>query len=315
MNMDNPDLSIVIVNFNTSELTRQCLRSIRDNAAKLRYEVWVVDNNSEDDSVDMIGREFPEAGIICNETNRGLADATNQGLKKCSGRYAVALNSDTVILSGAFDTLVRFMDDHPDAGGATPKLILPNGDRHPGFIGNVPNLKSELLEILAITGKKYTDLLQVERFSGWENLNSACEVPCILWGTCFIVRQEILETVGLQDPEFFVYGEDWDWSVRIRINGWKLYYVPEAEVIHYGGQSTKQAPGRMFAQMWKSKCRFLRKHYGGATAVAARLALVLVCGARICKWSLFRLARPKDREKADQRIGLAWTIIRAVVAD
>ncbi len=87
-----------------------------------------------------------------------MADATSQGLEKCSGRYAVSLNSDTVILPGAFDALVRFMDDHPDAGGATPKLILPDGGQHPGFIGNVPNLKSELLEILAITGKTFTDL-------------------------------------------------------------------------------------------------------------------------------------------------------------
>jgi len=313
--MENPDLSIVIVSFNTSELTRQCLRSIRENAARLRYEVWVVDNNSLDDSVDMISREFPEVGIIGNETNRGLAEATSQGLEKCSGRYVVTLNSDTVILPGALDTLVRFMDDHPRAGGATPKLILPDGGRHPGFIGNVPNFKSELLEILSVTGRKYTERLRSERFSGWEDLNDACEVPCILWGTCFIVRHEILETVGLQDPAFFVYCEDWDWSVRIRENGWKLYFVPEAEVIHYGGQSTMQAPGRMFAQMWKSKCRFLRKHYGGATAFAARFALVLVCSTRICKWSVFRLVRPRDRIKADQRIGLAWTIIRAVVTD
>ncbi len=136
-----------------------------------------------------------------------------------------------------------------------------------------------------------------------------------MWGTCFIVRREILEIVGLQDPAFFVYCEDWDWSVRIKKNGWKLFYVPEAVVIHYGGQSSKQAPNRMFAQMWKSKCRFLRKHYGWVTAVAARLGLVLVCGARICKWTFFRLVRPGERNKADQRIDLAWTIIRAVVAD
>lgn len=313
MQSQRPDLSIVIVSYNTLELTRQCLASIYETAREITFDIWVVDNNSSDGSPAMVEAEFPDVNVVRNTENKGLAAATNDGVIPSSGRYVIALNSDTVALTGALDTLVRFMDDHPEVGGATPRLTLPDGERHPQFCGRRPSLAVELLDALSPLIPPLTHLARKMRDGAEMDLETTHEVDCVIWGTAFIVRREVVDKIGGQDPAFFVYGEDIDWAMRILKAGWKLFYVSEARIVHYGGQSTKQASTKMLAQLQKSKARLIRKHCGLASGVVLRLVIALVSAIRMLKWLPLYLL-PSKRVKAALRINQMWSMIRAVVA-
>ena len=309
------DLSIIIVSFNTRDLTRQCLQSIYKNTDRIRFEIWVIDNGSSDGSAEMIEREFPDVNLIRNKNNRGLAAATNQGLEKSEGRYVLTLNSDTVILPDTFEKLVRFMDLHPEAGAATPRLVLEDGSPHSNFIGKLPTLKSDLLGVLCRTrlANKLQGLLSNACYGNWTDYSRTQEVPFILWGTCFVVRRDVLKTVGLQDPRFFVYSEDWDWALRIVKSGWKLYYVADATIIHFGGLSTKQSSGKMNAQFWKSRCRVLQKHSGLMAGLTLRTAVILIFGLKILKLFIFSTCRSSESLMNKTSMRQMQEIIRAVL--
>jgi len=309
------DLSIIIVSFNTRDLTRQCLQSIHKSTDGIRFEIWVIDNGSSDGSAEMIEREFPEVNLIRNKNNRGLAAATNQGLEMSKGRYVLTLNSDTVILPSTFEKLVRFMDQHPEAGAATPRLVLPDGSPHPNIIGNLPTLKSDLLGVLCYTrlANKLQGLLSAACYGKWTDYSRTQEVPLILWGTCFIVRREVLKTVGLQDPRFFVYSEDWDWALRFVKSGWKLYYIADATIIHFGGQSTKQSSGKMKAQFWKSRCRVLQKHSGLMAGFILRAVVILIFSLKILKLFIFSTCRSSESLRDKTSMRQMQEIIRAVL--
>jgi len=312
--LKNYDLSVIIVSHNVRDLTRQCLASIYENTSQSALEVFVIDNASSDGSPEMVEQDFPQVRLIRNKIGRGLAVADNQGLELSTGRYVCTLNSDTVVLDGAFDRLVRFMDEHPDAGGATPRLVLPDGTAHPPFCGQVPTFKAELLEALSPLRREFAEALRFARFGMDIDYEETQEVPCILWGTAFMIRREVLEEIGPQDTRFFIYCEDVDWAIRIRKAGWKLYYVADAKVVHYGGQSTRQESAKMLAQKYRSKCRLIRKHYGFPAALMLRTAIAWVAGIRMAKWLAIYAARGGKRAEARARIDQMWMLIRAALA-
>jgi GT2 family glycosyltransferase len=316
MSKKEPDLSIVMVSFNTLNLTKQCLQSIYRNTANITFETWVIDNNSFDGSAEVIELEFPQVHLIRNNRNKGVAAATNQGLEKSRGRYVLTLNSDTVILPATFEKLVRFMDEHPDAGAATPNLIRPDNSPHPNVIGKLPTLKSELLDVLSRTRwhKKIDVLVLTARYGEWTDYSRTREVPFILWGTCLIVRREVLKTVGFQDTRFYVYFEDWDWLMRIVKRGWKLYYVAEVEVVHYGGQSTKQISTKMLAQYWRSRCRGMVKHNGILAGLLLRAVIATLYGVKIVRLIVLSLMRPAERPAALVYIRQMEAIISGVLS-
>ncbi len=309
---DSLDLSIVIVSYNTLELTRKCLRSVYDNTNEVSFEVWVVDNASADGSADMIEAEFPDAHLIRNEINVGLAAATNQGLEPSTGRYVLTLNSDTLVQPDAFDTLVKFMDEHPDAGAATPRLEIPDGNPHTHYCGNIISFKAQLLFVIAPLHESLHQAVYDARGHGID-YSKTQEVPCILMGTALIVRREVYETVGGQDPRFFVYAEDVDWTIRIAKAGWKQYIVTEALVLHYGGSSTKQSGVKMNAQLYRSKCRYVQKHFGLFAGLTVRGAAALVSMFRWSKWAVLWLVRPSHRESAAAKMEEAHRVLGAVL--
>lgn len=307
------DLSVIVVSRNVKDLTRQCLASIYENTKEVSFEVILIDNGSSDGSPEMVEAEFPQVRLIRNAVGRGLARANNQGLEISKGRYLLTLNSDTIVQPGAFDKLVRFMDEHPDAGGATPKLVLPDGSPHPVFCGKAPTLKSELLDALSALHSRIAEIAPKARFDTSIDFEKTQQVPCILWGTALIVRREAYQTIGEQDPRFFVYCEDVDWSMRLVKAGWKLYYVHDAVVVHYGGQSTKQASVESSAQLIRSKCRLIQKHYGLLAGAVLRLTITLVCGLRLLKWLFLYPISRNAKSKAKARIGQMWASICAAV--
>lgn len=233
------DLTVAIVSWNTRDLLRSCLRSVFDQVQHSTVEVHVIDNASSDGSFAMVESEFPDVRLIANAENTGFARANNLSWRVSRGRYWMLLNPDTVVHPGAFDSLVRFMDARPRAGLATAKLINPDGT--PQFCAQPePSVGLTLLEATRL------HKLLPRRARGRLLLSSYLEYdePARLgwaWGTALVARREAVEDVGALSEDFFMYGEDVEWCLRVRRKGWEVWLCPSAEILHYGGQSAAQA--------------------------------------------------------------------------
>lgn len=233
------DLTVAIVSWNTKKLLRACLQSVSRSSTEASVEIHIVDNASTDGSPEMVQAEFPGVRLILNEKNVGFARANNQSWREARGRYWMLLNSDTVVKTGTLDALVKFMDAHPRAGLATAKLVNPDGT--PQFCAQPePGIGLTLLEAFRL------HKLLPQRTRGRVLLSTywSYDEPVRLgwaWGTALIARREAVEEAGPLSEEFFMYGEDLEWCLRVRRKGWETWFCPDAEILHYGGQSSMQA--------------------------------------------------------------------------
>jgi len=276
------DLSIIIVSWNTRELLAQCLQSVGENV-----QTFVVDNASTDGSPDMVLERFPWVHLIENIENVGFARANNQALRLSQGRYVLLLNSDTEVQAGALETLVTFMDEHPEAGAAGPYLLNSDGTLQPSCH---PLLTPE---------REFWRLLFLERMlpratypmARWDT-QCPHEVE-VIKGACLLLRRETLDQVGLLDERYFIYSEEMDLCYRIRRAGWRLYWVPQARVIHYGEASTRQMAEAMYVQLYRSKVQFQRK-FGGEKR--ARWFKFLLALAYLPRWGVASLGQIFIRE-------------------
>jgi len=271
------DLSVIIVNWNTQDLLRQCLQSVEADLddSDLNAEILVVDNASTDDSVQMIKEQFPRVILIENQENVGFAAANNQAIEQSSGRYALLLNSDTEVKSRALQTLCSYLDIHPEVGAAGSQLLNPDGTLQTSCYP-FPTLSGELWRLL------HLDVLWpygVYHMANWD-LNTPRKVD-VLQGASLLLRRAALDQVGLLDDQYFMYTEEVDLCYRLRQGGWQLFWVPKSKVVHYGGQSTKQVPTKMFLCLYQSKLIFLRKHYGWLAAQVYKLILLITSLIRL----------------------------------
>ena len=254
------DLSIIIVNYNVRHLLRKCLHSIYHNTKEISLEITIVDNNSTDGSVDMVKSEFPEVKLIENCQNLGFAKATNQGLRENQGRYILLLNPDTVVLPNALDGMVDFMDENPDAGAVGCKLLYPDGSLQPSC-RSFPTLRAAFFENSGLERLFPRNKLIGNYRMGYWRHDCVREVDQPM-GSALMLRRNAINQVGLMDEQFYMYYEEVDWCYRIKKRGWKIYFNPRAEVIHYAGESTSQALGNMLVERYRSMHKFFRKHYG-----------------------------------------------------
>jgi GT2 family glycosyltransferase len=284
-------LSIIIVNWNTRELLKQCLTSVYANLPSGAYEVWVVDNASKDGSSEMVRGHFPQVKLVNNAVNSGFAYANNLALRQAAGEYALLLNSDTIVKPNTLEALVRFMDEHPEAGAVGSRLLNPDGSLQVSCYVQ-PTLKNEFLRMLhldgVVPGSRY-------KMSTWE-VEKAREVD-IVQGASLVLRSQTLEEVGLLDEDFFMYSEDYDLCYRIKKAGWRLYWVPWSEVIHFGGQSTRQVAADMFLRLYQSKLLCMRKHYGAPAAAAYKSILLISALFRLSVTPLAWLVPPQERQR------------------
>lgn len=231
------DLSIVIVSYNTKEVLKECLESIYKTVGNLSFEIIVVDNASKDGTEkEFANPKFPNFEFIQNKDNLGFSKANNIGIKKTGGRYVLFLNPDVVVHSQTLEGMVRFMDEHKEAGAATCKVLLPNGKiddaSHRGF----PTPWNALTHFSGLS-----KLLGRTKMFGGYNLGfldflETHEIE-VLAGAFMIVRREAGENVGWWDEDYFFYGEDIDFCYMLKQANWKVYYVPEFTVLHYKGVS------------------------------------------------------------------------------
>jgi GT2 family glycosyltransferase len=258
MTSEDIDLSIIIVNWNTRDLLAQCLHSVYETVQDIRFEIFVVDNDSTDGSAEMVLRTFPDVDLITNEQNVGFVRANNQALSLCRGRYILLLNSDTQVLAGSLVKTVQFMDRHPSAGITGVQLLNPDGTFQASYTP-FPTLWREFL-ILSGLGR----CLIHPRFPscGPETERGPQKIKAYMEGAYLMARREVIVQVGGLDERIFMYAEDVDWCYRFHQAGWGLWYLPQAPIIHYGGQSSKKRPGKTEAELYRSRVYFFRKHYG-----------------------------------------------------
>ncbi|SDM71516.1 Glycosyltransferase, GT2 family [Paenibacillus jilunlii] len=284
------DVSIIVLNYNTCRLTMDCLRSVYDSETNFVYEIILIDNNSRDDSVEKISREFPGVMLIANSENVGYARGNNQGMEVASGRYVLLLNSDTVVLKDTLQTMISFMDDRPDLGASGCKVILPDGSLDKACKRGFPTPSASFYYAFGFS-KLFPDR---PRFNGYQlgylDPDQDYPVDCLV-GAFMLLRRETIEQVGGLDEDFFMYGEDLDWCFRIKEAGWGIYYYPKTSIIHLKGGSARRRPFKIVYEFHRAMILFHRKHYSkrynsminGAvyTGVGVKFVLSLVRNALI----------------------------------
>lgn len=286
------DLSIIIINWNTRKLLADCLHSIEQHPPTAAFDVWVVDNASNDGSAAMIRQDFPSVKLIENPSNLGFARANNQALQQATGRYAVLLNSDTRVLPGALQTLANFMDAHPEAGACGPLLLNADGSLQPSC------------HPVLTAGREFWRLLFLEPLARratypqhrWSRANA--HPVEVIKGACLVLRQEALAQVGWLDEQYFMYTEEMDLCHRLLQAGWQNFWVPQAQVIHYGEASSKQASEAMFVALYRSKVQFQRKAFGDAAARRFKAALFIAYLPRAAAMTVASLAAPSLATRA-----------------
>ncbi|MBE2199056.1 MAG: glycosyltransferase family 2 protein [Anaerolinea sp.] len=291
------DLSIIIVSWNTRELLAACLSSLRAYPPEgFTYETWVVDNASSDGSAAMVRQEFLEVHLLESGGNLGFAGGNNLAIAQSDGRYLLLLNPDTELLPGALTALLTFMERHAEAGGAGSRLLNPDHTLQPSC-HPLPTLTGEFWRLL------HLDLLLphgVYKMHRWDT--AVPRQVDIVQGASFILRRSVLEKVGLLDDSYFMYSEEVDLCYRIKRAGWPLYWVPESQVIHYGGQSTRQAAAQMFVELYRGKVQYFRKNQGAVVAAVYKAILFLAALPRLPLLVVGHLL-PGERGKACVRLG------------
>jgi len=304
-----PDLTIVVVNYNTRELLRQCLASIREHSRELSCEVFVVDNASKDGSAEMVASAFPGVHLIANDSNVGFAVANNQALRQMTGRYALILNPDTLILPATLSRMVSFMDTTPDAAAAGCRIDNALGKLHPSYrrFMTLGRQLASTFGLLRVIPRWFTYRYTEDEFP-------TPHIVDLVWGAFLMIRRDVLDSVGLLDERFFLYCEEEDFCYRLAGMGLHVYYVPDVKVIHYGGESTRLSAVRdlfneqAFLEQYRSYFKLMRKHHGGLYAGLFVLAAKLGCLRRfvglqvLCLLGRSRRVRVASRLRAYSRV-------------
>ena len=294
MTQPTVDVSIVIVNWNTRELLLQCLESIVRETRTASYNVWVVDNASQDGSAAAVELRYPQVTLIKNETNRGFAAANNQALKLARARYCLLLNPDTVVLERAIDQAIVYADRHPECA-VVGCQVLEDERTIQRTCFAFPTATGILAEVTGLSGLfARSPLIGAGGFGRWDR-RSEREVD-VVSGMFMLVRREAIDGVGLMDEDYFVYAEEADWCFRFWASGWKCIFTPEARIIHRdgGGKSTAQTSVKMFVQMQKSLLLFQRKHMGAASWLVVKTTFLVSALARASLWRVKAILDGRD---------------------
>jgi N-acetylglucosaminyl-diphospho-decaprenol L-rhamnosyltransferase len=300
------DLSVLIVNWNVAPLLRRCLTSIATSpgislwAAKgtLQTEIIVVDNASSDGSLEMLTHEFPWARVIPNPVNVGFTRANNQALAHARGRYVLFLNPDTEVVGDALLIMVRYMEAHPDVGALGPQLRYPDGRIQPSR-RRFPTLATAFLES-TLLHQWWPDNPAARQYYLADSPDNLEQDVDWLVGACLLVRRKAIEQVGGFDERYFMYSEELDWCRRARAVGWRIVYLPTAQVIHHEGSSSEQAMAARHIHFNTSKVLYFQKYHGRWIAELVRLFLlatyVYQWGEEAAKW-LAGHKRPLRQER------------------
>lgn len=302
-----PQLSVVVLSWNTKDLLEACLKALQDHADGLHMEIVVIDNASEDGSPDLVAERFPDVVLQRNEANQGYAIGVNQGLARATGEKICLLGSDTRVREGTLRTLVETLDAHAEIGAVAPPL-LNDDESVQTACSRFPRLTTLLwwdtpLQHWFANGPELRRYLMKD----WDHRGTRdVDQPP---GTCIMVRREVYERVGPMDEELWLFFNDVDWCKRIHEAGWRIRYVDCSGVFHK--QSSSVSRFGSFAEMWhRNRLAYYRKHFGWRGATMTK-TVILYVALRECvrvkrqmKWG------PEYRSICRQLLGGAWALVR-----
>ncbi|MBE0696352.1 MAG: glycosyltransferase family 2 protein [Anaerolineaceae bacterium] len=291
--MCKPVLSICIVTYKVHDLLSDCLRSIYQNPPDLPFEIIIVDNHSQDGTIELLQKEFPLVRYIENQKNEGYTLPMNAALKMGSGQYLVQLNPDTLVVPGAFDRLVCFMEEHPQAGICTPKVLNRDGTLQKQCRRSAGRPWDAFTYFSGLS-RRYPDN---PRFAGYLMTylddHAVNEVEAVS-GSCMVIRRELVEKIGYLDELFFAYQEDTDFCFRAREAGWKIYYVPDAQIYHFGGEGGSGVEVYRSIYQWhRSYFLYFRKHMARDYFFLFNWLIYLLIAVKLALTIVFTLLRKK----------------------
>ncbi len=286
------DLSIIIINWNSKDYLRECLRSLPAGVGALAYRVLVIDNASPDECGKMLAEEFPRVIFIQSDRNLGFAGGNNRAARQAAGDFLLFLNPDTVVEDGALAQLVQALRRLPDAGAVGARLLNSDGSLQTSCVQSFPTILNQVLD-----SEWLRSWFPNSRLWGMTSLFSDSREPSpveAISGACVMIRHDLFARIGGFDGRYFMYSEDLDLSFKVQAAGFKCYYVPSATVIHHGGGSSKSARSLFSVVMMReSVWRFLRFNRGQWSATGYRLAIGAAALVRLILILPLLLVKPK----------------------
>lgn len=291
MDKIQPIVSIIIVSYNVETYLINCLDSLFQHKCFVPYEIIVVDNNSQDNSVSSVQKKYPEILVIQSPKNIGFAAANNLASRVANGSFFLLLNPDTIVEDGAIDELYTFLIAHSAAGAAGSYLKNPDGTFQMSCYP-FPTIFRELWRLFHLDNLLAIGLYPQKQW------NSETPKKCdVVQGTSLMIKRDVWDLLGGLDEDFFMYSEEVDFCYRMEKAGFERYWVPTSRVIHYGGQSTSQTAREMFLQLYRAKTQFFKKHHGLLAAYIYKLILLLASLARLVLFSLASWLRPESVQR------------------
>ncbi len=282
------DISIIIVNYNVKEFLLNLIDSINKAAKGISSEIIVVDNASEDGSVEAIEKNYPGVILIKNKENLGFGKANNIGLERASGRYLLLINPDTIVKEDTLRKMISFFEEHPDAGMAGCKVLNPNGTLQLACRRSFPGPWTSFTKVTGLSALFPKSKLFARYNLTYLDENQTYEVDAIS-GSFMMIKREAYEKTGGFDPQFFMYGEDLDLCYRIQQNGYKVYYFHGTEIIHYKGESTKRSSIDETKVFYDAMHLFVKKHLSSSFVVEWILRFAIFIRRIFAFFNHFRL--------------------------
>ena len=284
------DLSVVIVNYQTFELTKNTINSIFEYDYPFELEVVVVDNASSDDSMSRLQDYFGDrVRFIASAENNGFAAGNNQALRVVEARYVLLLNSDTIVWENTLESIYNYMEDHKDVGACGCRVLLENGELDKACKRSFPNVKNSFFRLFHIPTNSADDNYNLDNLPDDE----IYEIDC-LTGAFMFMRKEALDTAGLLDETFFMYGEDIDLCYRIKNSGWKIIYYGESKITHLKGASSKKQKSKLIYEFYRAMYIYYKKHHAEESSFIVNI-VVYIGIAVLCILKLFlNLFKKKD---------------------
>lgn len=301
------DVSVLIVSWNTRDLLAACLESLYAHVGDLVIEIIVVDSASSDGTVEMIQRHFPQVRLYAQTENIGFTRGNNLALGEAAGRYLLLLNPDTRVLPGALSAMKAYLDAHTDVGIVGPHTLNPDGTTQ-STKRRFPTLLTGIFESTWLQG--FAPRAVMERYYAADLHNDTASDVDWVQGSAMMARRELAEQIGGLDEGFVMYSEELDWCKRAKLAGWRVVYLPTAQIIHYGGKSAEQAGERTHIHFQQSKLRYFRKYHGQAAAQFLRVVLLLNYFVQLCIEGIKGLLGHK-RAMRQERVRAYWQVLRS----
>lgn len=295
MTKSGSSISIVIVSFNVEKLLKECIESVYRETTETAFDVWVVDNHSRDDSVQMLRDNFPDIHLIENDGNVGFPKANNQAVVQSTSDYILLLNPDTIIRDGAIDKMVAFMDECPDVGVSGCRVLNADGSLQLACRRSIPTPKVAFYRLTGLS-RLFPHSKTMARYNlTYLDPNIPHEVDAVS-GAFLVIRKQVVDEIGVLDENFFIYGEDMDWCIRANKAGWKVMYYPHASILHYKGVGCKTNNLKTTYEFYRAMVLFHKKHFAREcfflTNLVIYIGIVLAASLAWRRWLFSGKSKP-----------------------